>query len=79
VRVGVGVLGRWQLHHRQRRRTDASVEVHGGPNTDTNSNANSYADFHANGDTNSDVYANGDTDVYTYADTNSYSNADCYT
>ena len=35
VRVGVGVLGRWRLQRQLRRRPDASVEVHGEPNTDT--------------------------------------------
>ncbi|MGB7463657.1 MAG: hypothetical protein WBW14_12220 [Candidatus Acidiferrum sp.] len=47
VRVGVGVLGRWRLHRRQRRRPDASVEVHGEPNTD----AYSYSDSETYSDT----------------------------
>jgi len=37
------VLGRWRLQRQQRRRPDASVEVHGEPNTDTHPYPNAYA------------------------------------
>ena len=60
MRVGVGVLGRWRLLRQLRHRPDASVEVHGGPNSHTHLDTDAYFNCHAysNTDTNAAAKAN---------------------
>ena len=72
VRVGVGVLGRWRVLRQLRHRPDASVEVHGELNTDTNAYSNRNCNGH--------VHAYANANCYSHANTNSnhYSNSETY-